>query len=116
MRFRAKDMKRKIWAIGVGLAITFFHLYWMNTSNQLLIEIRQRLDWIIYDMQLFYNLEKNPEPSSDIVLIDMDERSLTEPPRVYRRVKPKGDSTHDREESSTKIDCGIPGTGCPPFP
>lgn len=78
MRFRLKDMKRKVWAVGVGLAITFFHLYWMNTSNPLLIEIRQRMDWIIYDMRLFYNLEGNPEQSSDIVLIDMDERSLTE--------------------------------------
>ncbi|MFX4227278.1 MAG: CHASE2 domain-containing protein [Porticoccaceae bacterium] len=71
-------MKRKVWPVGVGLAITFFHLYWMNTSNPLLIEIRQRLDWIIYDMRLFYNLEDNPEPSQDIVLIDMDEKSLSE--------------------------------------
>jgi len=78
MRFRLQDMKRKIWAVGVGLAITFFHLYWMNTSNPLLIEIRQRMDWIIYDMRLFYNLDDNPEPSSDIVLIDMDEKSLSE--------------------------------------
>jgi len=78
MRFRLRDMKRKVWPVGVGLAITFFHLYWMNTSNPLLIEIRQRLDWIIYDMRLFYNLEDNPEPSQDIVLIDMDERSLSE--------------------------------------
>lgn len=78
MRFRLRDMKRKVWPVGVGLAITFFHLYWMNTSNPLLIEIRQRLDWIIYDMRLFYNLEDNPEPSGDIVLIDMDERSLSE--------------------------------------
>jgi len=78
MRFRLRDMKRKVWPVGVGLAITFFQLYWMNTSNPLLIEIRQRLDWIIYDMRLFYNLEDNPEPSQDIVLIDMDERSLSE--------------------------------------
>jgi len=78
MRFRLRDMKRKVWPVGVGLAITFFHLYWMNTSNPILIEIRQRLDWIIYDMRLFYNLEDNPEPSQDIVLIDMDERSLSE--------------------------------------
>lgn len=78
MRFRLRDMKRKVWPVGVGLAITFFHLYWMNTSNPLLIEIRQRLDWIIYDMRLFYNLEDNPAPSQDIVLIDMDEKSLSE--------------------------------------
>lgn len=78
MRFRLRDMKRKVWPVGVGLAITFFHLYWMNTSNPLLIEIRHRLDWIIYDMRLFYNLKDNPEPSQDIVLIDMDERSLSE--------------------------------------
>jgi len=76
--FTIQNLKYKIWAIGVGLTITFFHLYWMNTSNPLLIEIRERLDWIIYDIRLNSSLSSNPPQSEDIVIIDMDERSLTE--------------------------------------
>lgn len=78
MLLSTQNLKRKVWAIGVGLAITLFHLYWMNTSNPLLIEIRERLDWVVYDIRLNYSLPSNPAQSEEIVIIDMDEKSLTE--------------------------------------
>ena len=78
MAGRFRELKRKVWPIGVGLVITFFHLYWINTSNTFLIEVRARMDWIIYDMRLYYGLDSEQEVSSDIVVIDLDERSLTE--------------------------------------
>ncbi len=65
-------------AVLVGLMVTALHLFWLTSDNPLLTEIRQRMDWLLYDIRLFYSLDENPEPAFDVVIVDVDERSLTE--------------------------------------
>ncbi len=68
------ERKAQLTAMGLGLAIVFFHAYWSLTDQPALADLRNRLDWLIYDLR-FTNVESDPLLNDTIVIVDLDERS-----------------------------------------
>lgn len=68
------DQKQKLLAVLVGLFISLLHLYWSLTSSPGFADIRNRLNWLIYDFR-FTNVEPDPFLNDTVVIIDLDERS-----------------------------------------
>ncbi len=70
----AASFRKRMSAIGAGLALTLFSLLVQITPSEGIGNIRERLDWLIYDLRLNWH-HKRPT-DSQIVIVDIDERSL----------------------------------------
>lgn len=68
------DQKQKLLAVLVGLFISLLHLYWSLTSSPGFADLRNRLNWLIYDFR-FTNVEPDPFLNDTVVIIDLDEKS-----------------------------------------
>jgi adenylate cyclase len=70
--------RKRLTAIALGLIITVLHLGWLISDQPLLADVRQRLDNLIYDLRLNATLPQHSTPHPQIVVVDIDERSLSE--------------------------------------
>lgn len=68
------DQKQKLLAVLVGLFFTLLHVYWSLTASPGFADLRNRLNWLIYDFR-FTNVEPDPFLNDTVVIIDLDERS-----------------------------------------
>ena len=70
------QLKRHLFPIIIGICIVIFSLLFQSTEDALLKQVRERLEWAVYDLRLQSTLDVNPEPHPSIVIIDIDEKSL----------------------------------------
>lgn len=68
------DQKQKLLAVLVGLFFTLLHVYWSLTSSPDFADLRNRLNWLIYDFR-FTNVEPDPFLNDTVIIVDLDERS-----------------------------------------
>lgn len=69
-------LRRHIFPIAVGIIIVIFSLLFQRTDHILLKQVRDRLEWTVYDLRLQATLTADPEPHSSVIIIDIDEKSL----------------------------------------
>ena len=70
--------KRSIIPITIGIGLVAFSLVFQLSSHPLIEKLRDRMEWIAYDLRLQLTLPQTPEPHENIVIIDIDDRSLAE--------------------------------------
>ena len=61
-----------------GVAITLLVVMLHQADGGLARAVRDRLDWLVYDLRFNQTLPDDPEPHRDIVIVDIDEASLAE--------------------------------------
>jgi len=59
-----------------GLFLVTLALGFQLTTNDFFKSLRNRMEWVVYDLRLRFTLPKNIEPHPIIVIIDIDEKSL----------------------------------------
>ncbi|GMR07411.1 MAG: adenylate/guanylate cyclase domain-containing protein [Gammaproteobacteria bacterium] len=74
----SKHFKRRLAPILMNLLIVGFSLFTLLTEDNLLATLRDRAESIIYDLRYIVITPKKVSPHEDIVIIDIDEKSLTE--------------------------------------
>jgi adenylate cyclase len=71
-------IKKSALPITIGIGIVIFSLAFQFSDNPLLKSLRDRMEWLAYDVRLSGTLDKNPRPHPSIVIIDIDDKSLSE--------------------------------------
>ncbi len=61
-----------------GIAITLLVVFLHQADDGVLRALRDRLDWLVYDLRYNHTLPADPAPNRDIVIVDIDEASLAE--------------------------------------
>ncbi len=70
------DLKRRIIPIIIGVNIVIASVLIQASMDPLIGSIRDRIEVLIYDLRLKYTLPEKPQKSKDVVIIDIDEKSL----------------------------------------
>ena len=71
-------LRRNIIPITIGIGLVAFSLVFQLSDNPFIEKLRDRMEWIAYDLRLQFTLPENPEPHENIVIIDIDDKSLAE--------------------------------------
>ncbi|MDT8404441.1 adenylate/guanylate cyclase domain-containing protein [Sulfuriflexus sp.] len=69
-------LRRHLFPISAGIAIVFFALLFQTTEHPLLKQLRDRLEWTVYDLRLQATLTGDIAPHPSVIIIDIDEKSL----------------------------------------
>jgi len=69
-------LKRSIIPITIGIGLVAFSLVFQLSDNPFIEKLRERMEWIAYDLRLQFTLPDKPEPHENIVIIDIDDKSL----------------------------------------
>ncbi len=64
--------------IAGGIAITLLVVFLHQADSGVLRAVRDRLDWLVYDLRFNQTLPADPVPHRDVVIVDIDEASLAE--------------------------------------
>ena len=75
---RDRTWRRRLVPIAGGIAITLLVVSLHQADSGVLRALRDRLDWLVYDLRYNHTLPPDPAPSRDIVIVDIDEASLAE--------------------------------------
>lgn len=67
---------RKRVPIYLGLLLVGLFLWIQHTDNHRITAVRDRLEYLAYDLRLNASLTEHTQPSNDILIVDIDERSL----------------------------------------
>lgn len=70
------QLRRRITPVAIGIGIVIFALIFQVTEQPLLKQVRDRLEWAVYDVRLQANLPEKPKPHPAVVIIDIDDKSL----------------------------------------
>lgn len=70
-RFHGKTLP-----ISLGALLVFCFLWIQHTARPGVVTVRDRLEYLAYDLRLNAGLPKHPQPSKEILIVDIDERSL----------------------------------------
>ena len=71
-------LRRNIIPITIGIGLVAFSLVFQLSDNPFIEKLRDRMEWIAYDLRLQFTLPENPVPHENIVIIDIDDKSLAE--------------------------------------
>ena len=74
----SREPRPKVIAVVCGLLITCLHIVWWFSNSPTLGDLRDRLNWFIYDTRFVNTLEANQQASDFVALVDLDEASLAE--------------------------------------
>ncbi len=69
-------INRKLVPIGLGVLLVGLFLWIQHTDNHSIAAVRDRLEYLAYDLRLNASLPVHPQPQKDILIVDIDERSL----------------------------------------
>ena len=69
-------LRRNVIPITIGIGLVAFSLVFQLSDNPFIEKLRDRMEWIAYDLRLQFTLPKNPVPHENIVIIDIDDKSL----------------------------------------
>ena len=72
------QLRRHVLPITIGIGLVAFSLVFQLTDNSFISKLRDRMEWIAYDLRLQFTLPDNPTPHENIVIIDIDDKSLSE--------------------------------------
>lgn len=72
---KAQVKRYAVPALG-GLLLVALSLGFQLTTNEFLKSLRDRMEWVVYDLRLKFTLPKNTEPHPIIAIVDIDEKSL----------------------------------------
>ncbi|MDX1594281.1 MAG: adenylate/guanylate cyclase domain-containing protein [Gammaproteobacteria bacterium] len=73
-----RALRRRLVPMAGGVAITLLVVMLHQADGGLARAVRDRLDWLVYDLRFNQTLPDDPEPHRDIVIVDIDEASLAE--------------------------------------
>ena len=71
-------LRRNIIPVTIGIGLVAFSLVFQLSDNPFIEKLRDRMEWIAYDLRLQFTLPKNSVPHENIVIIDIDDKSLAE--------------------------------------
>jgi len=71
------QLRRHIIPITIGIGLVAFSLVFQLSDNNFIKNLRDRMEWIAYDLRLQFTLPDKPEPHENIVIIDIDDKSLS---------------------------------------
>lgn len=74
----SRETRPKLIALACGLLITALHVFWWFSNNPVLGDLRDRLNWFIYDLRFVNSLDSAQQPNDFVALVDLDEASLAE--------------------------------------
>lgn len=66
----------RLYAVLTGLLLTALITLWLQTTHPFAAELRQRLEWMVYDMRMNATLPAD-QPHHKVIIIDIDEKSLS---------------------------------------
>lgn len=69
-------LRRNVLPITIGIGLVAFSLVFQLSDNPFIEKLRDRMEWIAYDLRLQFTLPKDPVPHENIVVIDIDDKSL----------------------------------------
>jgi len=72
------QLRRHVIPITIGIGLVAFSLVFQLSDNPFIEKLRDRMEWIAYDLRLQFTLPENPVPHENIVIIDIDDKSLSE--------------------------------------
>jgi len=72
------QLRRHIIPITIGIGLVAFSLVFQLSDNSFISKLRDRMEWIAYDLRLQFTLPDKPVAHENIVVIDIDDRSLSE--------------------------------------
>ncbi|MEE8342376.1 MAG: CHASE2 domain-containing protein, partial [Gammaproteobacteria bacterium] len=72
---RAQVKRYAVPALG-GLLLVALSLGFQLTTNEFLKSLRDRMEWVVYDLRLKFTLPKKTELHPIIAIVDIDEKSL----------------------------------------
>lgn len=72
------ETRPKLIALACGLLITALHVFWWFSNNPVLGDLRDRLNWFIYDIRFVNSLDTGQQPNDFVAMVDLDEASLAE--------------------------------------
>ena len=72
------QLRRHVIPITIGIGLVAFSLVFQLSDNPFIEKLRDRMEWIAYDLRLQFTLPENPIPHENIVIIDIDDKSLSE--------------------------------------
>jgi adenylate cyclase len=75
---RDRTWRRRLVPIAGGIAITLLVVFLHQADSGVLRAVRDRLDWLVYDLRFNQTLPADPVPHRDVVIVDIDEASLAE--------------------------------------
>jgi len=72
------QLRRHVIPVMIGIGLVAFALVFQLSTNPFIEKLRDRMEWIAYDLRLQFTLPTEPVPHENIVIIDIDDRSLSE--------------------------------------
>ena len=72
------QLRRRIIPVTIGIGLVAFSLVFQLSDNSFISKLRDRMEWIAYDLRLQFALPDKPTPHQNIVIIDIDDKSLAE--------------------------------------
>jgi len=72
------QLRRHVIPITIGIGLVAFSLVFQLSDNSFITKLRDRMEWIAYDLRLQFTLPDKPEAHENIVIIDIDDKSLSE--------------------------------------
>lgn len=72
------QLRRRIIPISIGIGLVAFSLVFQLSTNPFIEKLRDRMEWITYDLRLQFTLPTEPIPHENIVIIDINDKSLAE--------------------------------------
>ena len=71
-------LKKLTLPITIGIGIVIFSLAFQFSDNPFFKSLRDRMEWLAYDVRLNATLDKNTPPHESIIIVDIDDKSLAE--------------------------------------
>ncbi len=73
---RDRTWRRRLAPIAGGVAITLLVVFLHQADGGVVRKVRDRLDWLVYDLRFNQTLPAAPTPHRDVVIVDIDEAAL----------------------------------------
>jgi len=71
-------LRRHVIPILIGIGLVAFTLVFQLSDDPLVENLRNRMEWIAYDLRLKATLPDNPAPPENIIIIDIDDKSINQ--------------------------------------
>lgn len=73
---RDRTWRRRLAPLTGGIVITLLVVLFHQADGGVVRAVRDRLDWLVYDLRFNHTLPATPAPHPDVVIVDIDEAAL----------------------------------------
>jgi len=70
------QLRRHVIPIIIGIGIVAFALVFQLSDEEIIERLRNRMEWVAYDLRMQATLDRDSKPHESVVIIDIDEKSL----------------------------------------